>query len=190
LYKATGKPIMITEFSFSGFPHPGYPSGLFVEVYRQEHRGIGYHKYVQQAAWAPFMVGMHRSMWMDYAKQDQAASGYAYPPDENIGLLSHAETVVYEEFRRWVKRTNAEVEIAHRAARAIFPPVQAPERRALPRFVPTVDGDIAEWPKALAIRPSSVASLLDGVPVDLTYSISWDTQYLCLAADISDSHLQ
>lgn len=30
LYKATGKPLMITEFSFSGFPHPGSPSLLFV----------------------------------------------------------------------------------------------------------------------------------------------------------------
>src|SRR4030095_6039508 len=33
LYKATGKPLMITEFSFSGFPSPGQPSALFVEVY-------------------------------------------------------------------------------------------------------------------------------------------------------------
>jgi len=59
LYKATGKPLMITEFSFSGFPSPGQPSGLFIEVYSQANRGLGYHKYVGQAARAPFMVGMH-----------------------------------------------------------------------------------------------------------------------------------
>src|SRR5262245_26860509 len=53
LYKATSKPLMITEFSFSGFPSPGQPSALFVEVYSQTNRGIGYHKYVGQAARAP-----------------------------------------------------------------------------------------------------------------------------------------
>jgi hypothetical protein len=135
------------------------------------------------------MVGMHWFMWMDYAPQAPAAGGYPYPPDENVGLLSHDETVVYEELGRWVKRTNAEVETAHRATRAVLPPLPAPERRALPQFVPTVDGDIAEWPKALALRPSRVTALVDGVSVDLTYFISWDTQYVYLAADIADAHL-
>jgi hypothetical protein len=189
LYKATGKPLMITEFSFSGFPHPGHPSLLFVEVYSQEHRGRGYHKYVRQAAGAPFMVGMHWFMWRDYAPQEHTAGGYPYPPDHNVGLLSHDETVVYEDLGRWVRRTNAEVEAAHRAARAGDPPVPAPERRALPRFMPTVDGELAEWPTALAIRPSHVTALLDGVPVDLTYFIAWDAPYVYLAADISDAHL-
>jgi hypothetical protein len=189
LYKATGKPLMITEFSFSGFPHPGSPSALFVEVYSQEHRGLGYHKYVRQAARAPFMVGMHWFMWMDYAPQAHAAGGYPYPPDQNVGLLSHDETVLYEDLGRWVTRTNAEVEAAHRAARAVADSAPGPERRALPRFVPTVDGELGEWPKALAIRPSHVTSLVDGVPIDLTYFISWDTPYLYLAADISDAHL-
>jgi hypothetical protein len=53
LYKATGKPLMITEFSFSGFPIPGQPSALFVKVYSQANRGLGYAKYVGQAARAP-----------------------------------------------------------------------------------------------------------------------------------------
>ena len=91
LYEATGKPLMLTEFSFSGFPHPGYKSALFVDVYTQENRGRGYHKYVRQAARTPFMVGMHWFMWMDYTQQDRAMGGYL--PDKNVGLVSSDETV-------------------------------------------------------------------------------------------------
>jgi hypothetical protein len=72
LYRATGKPMMITEFSFSGFPHRGHKSSLFVDLYTQENRSVGYRKYVLQAARAPFMIGMHWFMWMDYSKQDQS----------------------------------------------------------------------------------------------------------------------
>jgi hypothetical protein len=92
---------MITEFSFSGFPHPGHQSSLFVDVYTQGNRGVGYRQYVLQAARAPFMVGMHWFMWMDYARQSQAIHGF--PPDENVGLVSNDEAETYEELGRWVK---------------------------------------------------------------------------------------
>jgi hypothetical protein len=188
LYKVTGKPLMLTEFSFSGFPHSGQRSALFVDVYTQENRGIGYHKYVLQAAQAPFMVGMHWFMWMDYAQQDRAMGGYL--PDKNVGLVSDGETVVYEEFGQWVKRTNAAVDASHRSARWTEPPVQQLQRRVLQRFVPTVDGDISEWPPELAIRPTIVNALSDRARADHTYFISWDAQYLYLAGDTSDSHLE
>jgi hypothetical protein len=80
LYQATGKPLMITEFSFSGFPHPGHQSSLFVDVYTQESRGVGYRQYVLQAARAPFMVGMHWFMWMDYARHDSVGELSELPP--------------------------------------------------------------------------------------------------------------
>jgi agarase len=57
LYRATGKPIIIREFSFSGSPHPAHKSSLVVDVYIQENPGIGYRKYVLQAARAPFVQG-------------------------------------------------------------------------------------------------------------------------------------
>ena len=57
LYKATGKPLMITEFSFSGFPSPGQSSALRVAVGSQANRGLGYHTYVRQAARAPSWWG-------------------------------------------------------------------------------------------------------------------------------------
>src|SRR5215467_11902149 len=96
LYKATNKPLMITEFSFSGFPSPGQPSDLFVEVYSQANRGIGYHKYTLQAAQAPFMVGMHWFMWSDYAQAASIGSD-PYPPDVNVGLVTFDEATVHEE---------------------------------------------------------------------------------------------
>ena len=93
-----------------GFPHPGHQTGLFIDVYSQAWRGLGYHKYVLEAARAPSLVGMHWFMWRDYGKQDKRREGYPYPPDENVGLLSPDEAVVYEELGRWVRRTNAAVE--------------------------------------------------------------------------------
>jgi hypothetical protein len=187
LYQATGKPLMITEFSFSGFPHPGHKSSLFVDVYTQERRGMGYRKYVLQAARAPFMVGMHWFMWMDYPEQDQAIHGF--PPDENVGLVSNDESETYEELGRWVRGTHAEVDAAHRGARWVAHPQQGPQSRPLKRFTPAVDGDISEWPKELAIKPALVTALSDEVKVDHTYFMTRDQGYVYLAGDISDSRL-
>src|SRR5262245_8012588 len=184
LYQATGKPLMITEFSFSGFPSPGQPSALFVEVYSQANRGIGYHKYVRQAARAPFMVGMHWFMWSDYAQAASTGSD-PYPPDVNVGLVTADEAVVYEELGRWITQTNAEVETTHQAGREEPPHEPEPQRRALPRFVPTMDGDVSEWPRALAITPTVVSALDDEVQANQTYFLSWDGQDVYLAGDIT-----
>jgi hypothetical protein len=187
LYQATGKPLMITEFSFSGFPHPGYQSSLFVDVYTQENRGVGYRKYVLQAARAPFMVGMHWFMWMDYAKQDRTIHGF--PPDENVGLVSNDAVATYEELGRWIRGTHAEIDAAHRGARWVAPPQQRSYSRALKQFTPTVDGDISEWPKALALKPALVTALTEEMKVDHTYFMAWDKRYVYLAGDIPDSRL-
>jgi agarase len=125
LYQATGKPLMITEFSFSGFPAPGQPSALFVAVGSQANRGLGYHTYVRQAARAPFMVGMHWFMWSDYA-QAAPMGGYPHPPDVNVGLVTADEAAVYEELEHWIMRTNAEVEAIHRGSREASPSEPVP----------------------------------------------------------------
>jgi hypothetical protein len=187
LYQATGKPMMITEFSFSGSPHPGYKSSLFVDVYTQENRGVGYQKYVRQAARAPFMVGMHWFMWMDYAKEDPTIRGF--PPDENVGLVTYDETATYEDLGRWISRTNAEIETIHRSARWVAPSQRGPQLRTLPQFTPAVDGNVSEWPKALAIKPTLITALADEGKVDHTYFIACDQKYLYLAGDLSDSRL-
>jgi hypothetical protein len=184
LYKATGKPMMITEFSFSGFPRPGHRSDLFVDVYRQDHRGLGYRKYVQQVARAPFMVGMHWFMWTDYPRRE-GAQDYPYSPDQNVGLVSDDETLVYEELAQAVKRTNAEVETTHREARWVLPAEPVPQQRAFRRFIPHVDGDLAEWPPELAIKPTTVNALVDHTSIEHRYFFSWDERALYLAADIT-----
>jgi hypothetical protein len=187
LYRATGKPMIITEFSFSGFPHPGHKSLLFVDVYTQGNRGVGYRKYVLQAARAPFMVGMHWFMWQDYGEQTPVIQGF--PPDENAGLVSDDETLVYEELGRWIRGTNAEIEAAHRGSQRQAPARHEQPSRTLKRFVPIMDGDVSEWPKELAIKPRQITTLRDEVQVDHTYFIAWDRKDVYLAGDISDSRL-
>jgi hypothetical protein len=187
LYRTTGKPIMITEFSFSGFPHPAHKSSLFIDVYTQENRGIGYSKYVLQAAQAPFMVGMHWFMWPDYSMQDPAIRGFA--PDANVGLVSSDESSVYEELGKWMRGTNAETEATHRGPPPLGPAPQGPPIQTLKRFVPRVDGSLAEWPKELAIKPRPITALTDKARVDHTYFITRDRKCVYLAGDISDSHL-
>ena len=189
-YQATGKPIMITEFSFSGFPHPGHLSDLFIDVYRQEHRGLGYHKYVQQAARAPFMVGMHWFMWMDYAEEAGAKGGYPYPPDRNVGLVSNDESMVYEELAGWVTRANREAEATHRGTLGAQRAETASPRMMVRRFTPVLDGDLAEWPKDSAFRPTTVNALEDDVRLDHRYFLSRDEQGLYLAAEITDASLE
>jgi hypothetical protein len=189
-YQATGKPLMVTEFSFSGFPHPGQLSDLFVDVYQQEHRGLGYYKYVQQAARAPFMVGMHWFMWMDYAEDTGANGGYPYPPDRNVGLVSNDESMIYEALVRWVMRANQEVEAAQRGALGTERSALAPPQMTVTRFTPVLDGDLAEWPKDSVFRPTAVNALADDIQLDHRYFLAQDEQGLYLAAEIIDASLE
>jgi hypothetical protein len=189
LYKATGKPLMITEFSFSGFPEPGHQSFLFVDVYTQEHRGLGYAKYVRQAAQAPFVIGMHWFMWMDYSPQAVAPEIYPTPPDQNVGLVTHGETAVYEELGHWVALTNVAVDVLHQAAHWEAPPTPVLQRHAVSRFVPFVHGELSEWPPGIAVRPTISNALQDNVRVDHTYFLAWDEHALYLAAHMDDVHL-
>ena len=190
LYKVSGKPLMISEFSFSGFPQPGHKSDLFVEVYTQEQRGLGYHRYLQQAAQAPFMVGMHWFMWMDYSGQDRREDGYPHPPDQNVGLVSHGEGAVYEELTRMATRANAAVQAMHQAARWEPPPIPALQRLELKQLTPKVDGDITEWPQELGVSPTHGQALVDDEPAAHTYFLAWDGDSLYVAGDIADAHWQ
>ena len=56
--------------------------------------------------------------------------------------------------------------------------------------MPTVDGEVLEWPQALAIRPAIANALLERARADHTYFVAWDEKYLYLAGDIADSHLE
>lgn len=187
LYKASGKPLLISEFSFSGFPEPGRRSMLFVDVYSQENRGIGYQKYVLEAARAPFMVGMHWFFWMDYPMRDESDGGFL--PDQNVGLVTTDESWTYGELADWIKQTNREVHAAHAAARSTVPSDPPPLRKSVRRFTPKVDGYTSEWPEQTAVKPSEIESLRDAPSLRHTYFISQDDEALYIAGDVSDSHL-
>jgi len=188
LYKVSGKPLMITEFSFSGFPEPGHRSMLNIDVYSQENRGIGYRKYVLEAARAPFMVGMHWFFWMDYPKQDEAEGGFL--PDENVGLVTCDESRTYEELAAWIKRTNREVHVVHGTAQVKeHPKIELP-KTSLREFTPKLDGDLSDWPGETALKPSTTMSLRDDPVLNHTYFISYDADSLYVAGDVSDSHLE
>lgn len=113
---------------------------------------------------------------------------YPYPPDVNVGLVTPDEATVYEELGHWIVRTNAEAEATHQGGREEPQPEPEPQRRLLPRFLPTVDGDVSEWPRALAITPTVVTALNDEVRADQTYFLSWDGQDIYLAGDIAVTH--
>ena len=186
-YGATGKPIMITEYSFSGFPEPGRKSLQFCDVGSQEHRAFGYRKYVTEAAQAPFMVGMHWFLWTDYDKQVEAEGGYL--PDENMGLVSEDESKVYSILTNECARTNASVAGLHAGA-VLARPVPLPVAAyPLPRLSPKLDGDLAEWPAVNAATPYVSESLIGGVESGHRYWIASDGKSLFVAADIKDARI-
>jgi hypothetical protein len=190
IYRATGKPMMNSEWSFSGYPQPGRRSLQFVDVYSQEAKGYGYQKYVWEAAKTPFMVGMHFFLWADYGKQDIApeeGAGKARPkgqggfmgfaPDENMGLLS-ADEKPYEDFGAWCKRANLKVDSLHTAAS--LPPAAKPDSGIV---------RLPAWPAKASFKPGLAASLYPSPKFDHHYSLSLKPQALVLEAEVSDSHL-
>jgi agarase len=199
IYAATGKPILNSEWSFSGFPKPGQRSLQFVDVYSQANRGRGYSKAVLEAARAPFMVGMHFFLWEDYARQDIGAEGtegkakagkeiMGYEPDENMGL-TNSQGRPYEEFVSWCRWANGQVEAAHRAALPFPSPTPVTQKVSIPAFSPQVDGDLGDWAGRRALKPVLGPSLLSKPPFQHSYYLSWDNQALYVAMDGTDSHL-
>jgi len=182
-YRISGKPLMITEFSFSGYPYPGRKSLLFIDVYSQQNRAIGYNNYVGAAASTPFMVGMHWFMWMDYGKH------WDYPPDINVGLVSNDENRSYGELEREIKKTNEDVPAAHRSPVNLENLEKSPELRVIKYFTPCIDGELSEWPDSHTFFPQEVVSLLKDNDIKHTYYISRDENFLYLGGDISDSLL-
>ena len=203
IYKATGKPLMITEWSFSGWPRPGLPSLQFIDVYNQESRAKGYRKYVREAAKAPFMVGMHWFLWSDYGPWRAAAESAvnpepaeggdyqeAYYPDKNMGLVSHDEKEVYEVLVKECTRTNSEVESLHSGSAGWKPaPETGAEKRDVGQVALVADGSLNEWPRSFSVTPVVSESLDENPPVAHTYYLGWSPEGLSVAGDISDSRM-
>ena len=81
--RLTGKPVMITEFSFkamdSGLPNT---KGAAKPVATQQDRGEGFARYVEALAALPFCVGFH---WFEY--RDEPMEGRFDGENSNYGLV-------------------------------------------------------------------------------------------------------
>jgi len=188
LYENTGKPVLMTEYTFSGYPRPGKPSGLFCEVYSEENRALGYRKYVLGMARAPFMVGMHWFMWADYAVKE-GQSPWA-SPDRTVGLVTSDGKKPYETLVAECARTNAEVAAAHSTSGSWKKPeYPAATAKDIPYFVPAVDGRLDEWPANCRVTPTLLSSLKEGRKFDQTFHLSQDGKYFYVGAIIADDSL-
>ena len=187
LYQATGKPLLITEWSFSGFDRPGHRSLQFIDVYSQKNRAVGYRNFVTRAAQAPYMVGMHWFPWSDNSPQDEAKGGFL--PDENMGLVSFDRKRIYEELVEECARVNSEVQKIHARARMSEAVKEPAVKGALTRFTPDLHKPLSQWPASLAFKPKLANSLLPNPRFDHTYYLAQDGRFLYMAGHFSDDHL-
>lgn len=112
VHRVTGKPVMLTEFSFkamdSGLPNT---KGAGRPVPTQQDRAEHFDKFVTALAQMPFMVGFH---WFEYC--DEPAEGRFDGENSNYGLVNIKD----EPWQVLVERmtqVNARLEETHRNAR-------------------------------------------------------------------------
>ncbi|WP_347264960.1 agarase [Nitrobacter sp.] len=112
-YAATGKPCMVTEFSFRG-DDSGLPNtiGAGLRVPRQTDRARCFRSFVESGLSHPNLVGYH---WFEHA--DQPAEGRFDGENSNYGTVT-IEDVAYEELTRTMADVNARAETIHAGAAA------------------------------------------------------------------------
>jgi agarase len=110
-YAASGKPCLISEFSFRG-DDAGLPNthGAGPRVESQVERAQCFERYVTSALRKPAVVGYH---WFEHA--DQPAEGRFDGEDSNFGLVT-IEDNVYAELTETMTRVNAAAEQIHASA--------------------------------------------------------------------------
>ena len=113
-YAATGKPCLISEFSFrsddSGLPNT---RGAGPRVASQIERAQGFERYVTAALKKPAVVGYH---WFEHA--DQPVEGRFDGEDSNFGMVT-IEDHVYAELTDTMTRVNAAAEQIHAQAAGV-----------------------------------------------------------------------
>ncbi len=113
IHRITGRPIMLTEFSFkamdSGLPNT---KGAGKPVATQQDRADGFTRYVQGLIDLPFMVGFH---WFEHA--DEPKEGRFDGENSNYGLVN-IEDQPWETLVRSMTQVNAGLETRHAQATA------------------------------------------------------------------------
>jgi len=108
IYRLTGRPIMLTEFSFkamdSGLPNT---QGAGQPVATQQDRADGFTRYVEGLIDLPFMVGFH---WFEHA--DEPKEGRFDGENSNYGLVT-IEDRPWEILVQSMTRVNAGLEARH-----------------------------------------------------------------------------
>ncbi|MEY9131004.1 hypothetical protein ACVIWV_003004 [Bradyrhizobium diazoefficiens] len=110
-YAATGRPCLISEFSFRG-DDAGLTNskGAGPRVATQTERARAFESYVVAALGKPNVVGYH---WFEHA--DQPVQGRFDGEDSNFGTVT-VDDRVYDELTKTMTRVNAAAERIHAAA--------------------------------------------------------------------------
>jgi hypothetical protein len=112
IHRLTGRPIMLTEFSFkatdSGLPNT---RGAGRPVATQEDRAEGFTRYVHGLIDLPFMVGFH---WFEHT--DEPKEGRFDGENSNYGLVT-IEDRPWDILTRRMTRVNAGLESRHTKSR-------------------------------------------------------------------------
>ncbi len=108
IYKITGRPIMITEFSFkamdSGLPNT---KGAGNPVKTQQDRAKHFTQFVTELMKIPYVIGYH---WFEYT--DEPAEGRFDGENSNFGLVNIKDEP-WEILTKEMTRTNTQVEAIH-----------------------------------------------------------------------------
>ena len=140
IYQLTGKPTMVTEFSFkamdSGLPNT---KGAAKPVATQQDRANGFAGYVESLAALPSCVGFH---WFEY--RDEPKEGRFDGENSNYGVVK-IDFTPWEVLTSRMTSVNAEMETRHAAAAAtpsqtidLLPPEDLKGWTRVP--IPPVDG--------------------------------------------------
>jgi hypothetical protein len=186
--KATGKPCMVTEWSFSSYPAAGSKSLQYIEVFSEAAKGFGYTKFIKNLATAPFMVGSHWFLYEDYDKA-QVMLG-PYYPDEAMGLVSAIDGTPHKEFGEWAKKANQNVEAWHSTGKWNSTPTPTPEAtRDFPALTPKLDGKLDEWGPAQLLKTGIGHSLYANVKPKDRYYLAKDKDFVYVAGEVFDDHI-
>jgi hypothetical protein len=109
--RLSGKPVMITEFSFkamdSGLPNT---KGAAKPVATQQERADGFARYVEALASLPYCVGFH---WFEY--RDEPMEGRFDGENSNYGVV-HIDFTPWDVLTARMKAVNARMEELHSQA--------------------------------------------------------------------------
>lgn len=112
-HKETGKPIMITEFSFRSLINKSNnqnQNGPWTDVYTDKDRAYNYKKYVEEIQKRPYVIGLHWFQYSDEApygrgNSDGITDGPGDSEDSNFGFYS-IYNEPYEDLLKQVKESN------------------------------------------------------------------------------------